>query len=264
MPSPSSFSPDALAGQHVLISGGAGAIGVGVVKALTEHGAVMTINDVIEPEQARDRFEAAGIDPARIAYVPGDLTQPSVVAGYIEAAQTRFGIFHTALCHAGMVLSAPILDYTPDDWDRLMQLNLKAAFLLAQAAARAMIGADVAGLLLFTSSWVAETPWPEIGIYNTSKAGMNQMMRSFARELAPQHIRANCIAPGIVGVGMAKRQWDTEPSYRARAEKAIPLGFMQPLESVADSFVFACSPAARYMTGTVLLVDGGCSLYPMD
>ena len=93
---------------------------------------------------------------------------------------------------------------------------------------------------------------------------MKQLMRSFARELADKGIRANAVAPGIVSVGMAKRQWDTDPSYRARAQKAIPLGYMQPLESVANAFLFLCSPAADYMTGAVLLVDGGCSLYPMD
>jgi NAD(P)-dependent dehydrogenase (short-subunit alcohol dehydrogenase family) len=89
-------------------------------------------------------------------------------------------------------------------------------------------------------------------------------MRSFARELADKGIRANAVAPGIVAAGMAQKQWDTEPDYRARAEKAIPLGHMQPLESVANGFVFICSEAANYMTGSVLLMDGGCSLYPMD
>ena len=89
-------------------------------------------------------------------------------------------------------------------------------------------------------------------------------MRGMARELAPHGIRVNAIAPGIVGAGMAKRQWDTEPGYRRRAEKAIPLGRLQPPESVADGFVFLCSDASNYMTGATLLVDGGCSLYPMD
>lgn len=77
-------------------------------------------------------------------------------------------------------------------------------------------------------------------------------------------IRVNSIALGIVAVGTAKRQWDTESDYRHRAEKAIPLGFMQPPESVADAFMFLCSHASDYMTGATLLVDGGCSLHPTD
>ena len=127
-----------------------------------------------------------------------------------------------------------------------------------------MIEDEVAGHLVFTTSWVSHTPWPDIGPYNASKAGMNQLMRSFARELAAKGIRANAIAPGIVAAGMAKRQWDTDPGYRARAQKAIPLGMMQPLESVVNAFLFLCSGAASYMTGSVLVADGGCSLYPMD
>jgi NAD(P)-dependent dehydrogenase (short-subunit alcohol dehydrogenase family) len=84
------------------------------------------------------------------------------------------------------------------------------------------------------------------------------------RELAPKKIRANANAPGIVAAGMAQWQWATDPSYRARAQRAIPVGFMQPPEGVAHAFLFLCSEMASYMTGAVLLVDGGCSLYPLD
>lgn len=258
------FSSDALLGQHIIISGGAGAIGVGIVAALTQHGARVTINDLVTPLEAYKRLDAAGIDRTRIEYVRGDLTQPDQVSRFIEAARKRFDAIHTALCHAGIVQAAPILQVSEAEWDQHLAVNLKGAFLLAQAAARSMQADKVRGQLIFTSSWVASVPWPEIGAYSTSKAGMNQLMRTFARELAPEGIRANAIAPGIVGAGMAKRQWDTEPEYQARARRAIPLGELQTVESVADAFVFLCSAAARYMTGAVLTVDGGCSLYPMD
>jgi NAD(P)-dependent dehydrogenase (short-subunit alcohol dehydrogenase family) len=90
------------------------------------------------------------------------------------------------------------------------------------------------------------------------------LMRGMAREFASHGICVNAIAPGIVAAGMAQRQWETEPDYRRRAERAIPLGCLQPPESVADALLFLCSEAADYMTGATLLVDGGCSLYPMD
>jgi NAD(P)-dependent dehydrogenase (short-subunit alcohol dehydrogenase family) len=135
---------------------------------------------------------------------------------------------------------------------------------VAQAAAQRWIAAGRPGQLIFTTSWVQDVPWPEITPYTASKAAMKQLARGFARELADKQIRANCVAPGIVAVGLAKRQWDSDPSYRARAQKAIPLGYMQPPESIANAFLFLCSPLAAYMTGSVLLVDGGCSLYPMD
>src|SRR5258708_5011206 len=261
---PSSFREDALKGQHIIISGGAGAIGIGVIKALTDHGANVTLNDVMPADAADSRLHEAGIESARQTDVRGELTQAAEVNHLIETARKKFGPIHTALCHAGIVVSGSLLDFAERDWDQIMTINVKAAFLFGQAAARAMIEDKVAGQLIFTSSWVAQVPWPDIGPYNTSKAAMNQLIRSFARELAPKNIRANSIAPGIVGVGMAKRQWDTEPDYHARASKAIPLGVMQPLESVADGFLFLCSPMASYMTGSVLLIDGGGSLYPMD
>jgi len=256
------FRDDALSGQHIVISGGAGAIGLGIVKKLVDHGARVTVNDILDAAEAQKRL--AGISAEKIQYVKGDLTQLSEVENLIKTARQKFGAIHTALCHVGMVMSGPLLEITPTQWDQTMAVNVKTGFLLGQAAAKSMLEDGIAGHLIFTTSWVAETPWPEIGPYNASKAAMNQLMRSFARELADKRIRANAIAPGIVSVGMAKHQWDTDPVYKARASKAIPLGQMQPLDSVSDAFLFLCTPAASYMTGSVLTVDGGCSLYPMD
>lgn len=258
------FSKDALAGQHIVITGGVGALGIGIVKKLTEHGAVMTVNDIVPDDEALNRLNNAGIDTPKIRYVNADVTEKSGVEKVLERGITQFGHIQTALCHTGMVQTVKLIDVEPDAWDKTMAVNVKSAMLVGQAAAKHMLQNGIRGQLIFTTSWVAETPWPEIGPYNTSKAAMNQLMRSFARELAADGIRANALAPGIVGAGMAKLQWDTDPSYKARAQKAIPLGELQTIESVADAFLFLCSPAAAYMTGSVMVVDGGCGLYPMD
>ena len=200
----------------------------------------------------------------KINYVKADLTLADETNTLVKVARERFGSIHVALCHIGMVIPKPLLTYQAEEWDETMAVNVRTAFLLGKAAACSMLEDGVKGQLIFTTSWVADVPWPEIGPYNASKAAMKQLMRSFARELADKGIRANAVAPGIVSVGLAKQQWDTDATYRARAQKAIPLGTMQPLDSVANAFLFLCSPAADYMTGAVLLVDGGCSLYPMD
>ena len=258
------FRDDALAGQHIVISGGCGAIGLGIVKKLTAHGANVTVNDILSSDQATDRLTQNGIDIKKINYIKADLTDSDETDMLISAARERFGPIYIALCHIGMVIPKPLLEYNTEEWEETMAVNVKTAFLLGSAASRSMLKDDVKGQLIFTTSWVADVPWPEIGPYNASKAAMKQLMRSFARELAAKGIHANAVAPGIVSVGLAKQQWNTDPTYRARAQKAIPLGVMQPLDSVANAFLFLCSPAADYMTGTELLVDGGCSLYPMD
>ena len=258
------FRNDALAGRHIIISGGCGAIGLGIVKRLRAHGANITVNDILTDQQASDRLSQNDIDISKINYVKADLTDAAETDMLVNTARERFGPIHVALCHIGMVIPKPLLEYKADEWDETMAVNVRTAFLLGSAASRSMLEDGTKGHLIFTTSWVADVPWPEIGPYNASKAAMKQLMRSFARELADKGIRANAVAPGIVSVGLAKQQWDTDPIYRARAQKAIPLGVMQPLNSVADAFLFLCSAAADYMTGTVLLVDGGCSLYPMD
>jgi NAD(P)-dependent dehydrogenase (short-subunit alcohol dehydrogenase family) len=224
----------------------------------------MTVNDIIDSATAEERFASAEINSESVVYVRGDLTKSDDVTRLVQTARDRNGPMHIALCHVGMAGNSPLLEVTEQDWDRMMAVNTKTAFLLGQAASRSMIEDNIAGHLIFTVSWVADVPWPDIGPYRASKAAMKELARSFARELADKGIRANAMAPGIVGAGMAKVQWDTDPSYQARAKKAIPLGTLQTVDSVADAFLFLCSPAADYMTGSVLLVDGGCSLYPMD
>lgn len=249
-----------LSRKIILITGGAGAIGRVVVQTLLAHGATVAVNDVIPAEDA----EAVLPKSERLRYFRADTARAEETAAMFDAVESMLGMPNVVCCHAGMVGAHPVTEYPLAEYDKLMEVNVRAAFVTAQEAARRWIARGIAGHLIFTTSWVQDVPWPEITPYTTSKSAMKAMMRGFARELANKGIRANAIAPGIVAVGMAKRQWDTDPSYRARASKAIPLGYMQPPESVADAFAFLCSDMAAYMTGATLLVDGGCSLYPMD
>jgi NAD(P)-dependent dehydrogenase (short-subunit alcohol dehydrogenase family) len=258
------FARNCLEDKSILITGGLGAIGCVVVGQLLEHSARVAVNDIVSEDDARKIFEERHWPQDRACYIRADVTQASEAAQAVQEAVATFGRLDVALCHAGMAHTCSILDYPEAEWDKILSLNLKSAFLVAQAAARSMVERNVKGKIIFTSSWVQDFPWPDITPYNVTKSGMKMLMRGMARELASRGIRVNSVAPGIVGVGMAKRQWDTEPDYRRRAEKAIPLGYLQSPESVAEAFIFLCSDAADYMTGVTLLVDGGCSLYPMD
>ncbi len=260
----SEFASDCLAGKSILITGALGAIGRTIVGALLAHRATVIANDVIEEHDAAATAKEHGWTSERYFYARADITKSAEVQALLKAVQTQAGKLDVALCHAGMVIPAPILNYSEQDWDQTVNLNLRGSFLVAQAAAKMMVEQKTAGKIVFTTSWVQDVPWPEITPYTVTKSGMRTLMRGMARELASMGIRVNAVAPGIVGVGMAKKQWDTDPSYRGRAEKAIPLGQLQTPESVADAIIFLCSSASDYMTGATLLVDGGCSLYPMD
>jgi NAD(P)-dependent dehydrogenase (short-subunit alcohol dehydrogenase family) len=258
------FAKDCLGGKAILITGGLGAIGRVVVGRLAEHSAKVAVNDVLADDEAEKIIHGAGWPIDQLVYVRADVTKPDQAQLAVARTTERFGRLDVALCHAGMAHSCAIINYPEQEWDKIQAVNLKSAFLVAQASAGAMIQHGIKGKIIFTSSWVQDVPWPDITPYNVTKSGMKALMRGMARELAPHGIRVNSIAPGIVGVGMAKRQWDTEPDYQRRAEKAIPLGTLQTPESVADAMIFLASDAADYVTGVTLLVDGGCSLYPMD
>ena len=260
----SKFANDCLAGKCVLITGGLGSIGRVVVSGLIAHGACVVANDILDDEQAKLIASKNKWPKSHFAYVRADVTKSDEVLGLIQTTLASAGKIDIAVCHAGMVQSCGILEYSEEDWDRIVKLNLRGAFLVAQATARVMVEHKVAGKLIFTSSWIQDVPWPNVVPYTVTKSGIRALMRGMARELAASGIRVNAIAPGIVDVGLAKQQWDNEPDYRKRAEKAIPLGQMQSAQSVADALLFLCSDASDYMTGATLLVDGGCSLYPMD
>jgi NAD(P)-dependent dehydrogenase (short-subunit alcohol dehydrogenase family) len=258
------FAQNCLEGKVIVITGGLGAIGRVIVARLLTHAARVAVNDIVPEDDARRQMQEAGWPKDRCRYVRADVTRAAEAQALVAKTLEDFGRLDIALCHAGMAHTCPIVDYPEGEWDKILAVNLKSAFLVAQAAARAMIQQGVKGKIIFTASWVQDAPWPDITPYTVSKSGMKMLMRGMARELAAKGIRVNSVAPGIVSVGMARRQWDTEPDFRQRAEKAIPLGFLQSPESVADAFVFLCSAASDYMTGTTFLVDGGCSLYPMD
>jgi NAD(P)-dependent dehydrogenase (short-subunit alcohol dehydrogenase family) len=247
-----------LSTELVLISGGEGALGEHICAKLVSCGATVLSVDVADSREGRDLEMPEGVWRFR-----ADVSVGAEVEELLDTIRERFDRYpSTVCCHAGVVTSYPVLDYPLGAFDDLFRVNVRGAFVLAQAAARRWRDAGLAGHLIFTSSWVQDHPWPEIAPYCASKAAMYSLMRSFAKELAPYGIRANAVLPGIVSAGMARRQWDEDPEYRRRAQGAIALGELQAPDSVADAFAFLCSRMASYMTGSRLLVDGGCSLGP--
>jgi NAD(P)-dependent dehydrogenase (short-subunit alcohol dehydrogenase family) len=255
---------EGIAGKVILVTGGCGDLGRATVQALVAEGATVVASDLYPPDEARARLGGWG-DAGGIAhYVRADVRERPEVDAAIADIVARFGRLDIAISNAGVGRGIPFLDITPEDWAFHLDSNLTGCFHVGQAAAQQMVAQGRGGLILFTGTWVQEIPWPEIAAYCASKGGLLMLMRCMARELAPYRIRANIVAPGIVKAGLAGRQYEHELQYRERVGKVIPLGEMGTPQQVAQAFVYLCSAAADYMTGTSLLIDGGCSLFRFD
>ena len=245
----------AFEGQIALVTGAAGDLGSAMAKALAARGAEVVSWDIQPEANAR---ETLGTLSERYCQV--DVRDRGLVDAEV-AALPRLDI---VCSNAGIVAAEPFLELTTENWQEHLDINLTGCFHVAQAAARRMVTDGTRGRIIITSSWVGQIPWPEITPYSVSKAGVNMLTKQMARELAVHGIRVNAIAPGIVNAGLAGRQLREEPQYAARVAKVIPLGSPGQPHEIAEAVCYLASEATAYMTGSILTLDGGCSLFQFD
>ena len=244
--------------QHVLVTGAGGDIGSAIVEHFLRDGASVTAIDIKSEGEILKRYSPA--DHGRIKAVCLDLCDQAAVSALIHSGDP----LDCVIGNAGVGGTAAFIDIDATFWQHTLDVNLTANFNLGQAAARHFIEHKTAGRIVFTGSWVGSVPWPEITAYTVSKAGLEMLAKQMARELAVHGIRVNVVAPGIVRAGLAGELLKTDPVYTKRAGKVVPLGEFQTASQVADVVGFLCSKAGEYITGTVLLADGGCSLFQFD
>lgn len=250
---------EGIAGLRIAISGGAGDIGAAMGAELTRHGGRVALIDRKTADEAAPWIERASANGA-VDYIRADVTDRHA----IDLALSGMGELDIVIVNQAIGRGIPFLELTQEQWQEHVDVNLTGCFNVAQAAARLMVARGRGGRILFTGTWVQDIPWPEISAYSATKAGVKMLARSMARELAIHRILVNVIAPGIVYAGLAKHQMETEPQYLRRIQHVIPLGRPQQAEEVAQATAFLCSSAASYITGSVLLADGGCSLFQFD
>lgn len=249
-----------LNGKTAIVTGGAGDLGNAMARHLAQNGAHVVIWDIARRDQAGPAITRVRQHDPQALYAEVDVRDRAAV----DQALASLPQVDIVCSNAGIVAAQPFLEISGDYWQEHLDVNLTGCFNLGQAAARRMVADGRPGRIIMTSSWVAQIPWPEITAYTVSKAGLNMLVKQMARELAPYGILVNAVAPGIVKAGLAGKQLREEPHYAARVAKAIPLGEPGSPEEIAAAVVYLAGPQTAYMTGSILTLDGGCSLFQFD
>ena len=249
-----------LGGKTAIVTGAAGDLGNAMARQLAENGAHVVMWDIVPRAEAAEAIKRVKAHDAAVEYAEVDVRDRAAV----DQAIANLEQLDIVCSNAGIVEAQPFLELSGDNWRNHLDINLTGCFNVCQAAAREMVADGTKGRLILTSSWVGSIPWPEITAYTVSKAGVNMLVKQMARELAIHGILVNAVAPGIVDAGLAGRQLREEPQYAARVAKVIPLVEPGSPEEIAAAVVYLASPQTAYMTGSILTLDGGCSLFQFD
>jgi NAD(P)-dependent dehydrogenase (short-subunit alcohol dehydrogenase family) len=185
--------------------------------------------------------------------VAADAATPAEVAAMMQAAVERFGRLDVLVNNAGVQTWKPLLDVTEDEWDLVIDTNLKGCFLCTQAAARHMKAGG--GAIVNIGSGSNKVPFPSLVAYTASKGGIEMFTKVAALELAAHRIRVNCVAPGAVEIERTRQEL---PNYAEALGRITPLGRVGTPEDIADAVVFLASQGSRFITGQTVHVDGAC------
>lgn len=241
-----------LDGKRVLITGALGGFGRALVRRFQEEGATVIATGRKAPgEVAKDLRELFAKVPE---YLQLDYTDPCSIRAVVKEAAAG-----VVIANAGQTSPVPLHETSPEDWKRVLAVNLTGNFLLGKEAANLMAERG-GGAILFVGSWAQTVPQRNLGAYGASKAGMKMMALCLAKELAHRQVRINVISPGIIDTGMAARQMNLQPERRERASRVALCGRLGRAEEIADACAFLCSERASYIYGADLLIDGGASL----
>lgn len=247
------------AGQTAIVTGAGRGMGRAVALGLAAEGANVVVAEVDEPA-AKEVVDELQKNGARALAFKVDISSVANVRALFENTLAEFGGVDILINNAGIGIAKPLVDYTEADWDKQLGVNLKGMFFATQEAARHMIPkrrgkiVNFASTAAFVSSSTPETA------YDISKGGVRQLTISVAAELAPYHINVNAVAPGTIMTDLTLRVLDTEEKM-ARASAKIPLGRLGKPDDMVGPVLFLCSDEASYVTGHVLVVDGGWLLY---
>src|SRR3954470_14514527 len=256
-----------LRGKNVLVTGGTSGIGQAIAIRFAECGANVAINYLRTAEEATETEERVHACLARVrrravrdVLVRGDVSKEEDVVAMLESAVDGLGGIDVLVNNAGIQISSPSHELSTSDFDKVLAVNLRGAFLCAREAVKRFLAAGTHGVIINVSSVHQLIPKPNYLAYSTSKAGMESLTQTLALEYAAHGIRVNAIAPGAT-VTPINRAWIDDPVKRAMVESHIPMGRAGTADEMAGVTCFLASEDAAYITGQTIFVDGGLTLF---
>jgi glucose 1-dehydrogenase len=259
---------EGLKGKNVLVTGGSSGIGQAIAVRFAEYGANVAINYLRRPEEAAEteeqvhacarRVKQAGV---RDVLVQGDVSVEDEVVRMVEDAAGQLGGVDVLVNNAGIQISRPSHELSSDDFDRVLAVNLRGAFLCAREVIRRFLDTNTPGVVINISSVHQRIPKPGYLGYSVSKGGMQNLTTTLALEYAGNGIRVNGIGPGAT-ITPINRAWIDDPQKKAQVESHIPMARAGTADEMAGVTCFLASDDAAYITGQTIYVDGGLTLYP--
>jgi NAD(P)-dependent dehydrogenase (short-subunit alcohol dehydrogenase family) len=249
-----------LANKIALVTGAGSGIGRGIAHRFAAEGASLTLSDIAEAglQETAALIEEAG---GRSISVVGDVALRADAERMVEAAVTHWGRLDLAVNNAGISGSrqATLAHLTPDEeWERVMAVNVSGVFRVASAAIRQML-AQGSGTIINIASAAGLVPFPARAVYNASKGAVISFTRALALDYAPNHIRVNAICPGMVETAMTRWRLDV-PELRQQVLDMTPWGRIGRTEDIAAAAVYLASDEAEFVTGHMLVIDGGWTI----
>jgi glucose 1-dehydrogenase len=249
--------------KNVLVTGAAQGIGFAVAKRFAEEGASVFIVDRVETAQMAAALEKIrSVAKSRKALIAGhraDISNEAAVDEGFKAAVAALGQIDILVNNAGINRGYPSDQFPVEEFDQVLNVNLRAVFIFSQFAIRHFLERKIPGVIVNNSSNHESQPKPGFIAYSVSKGGLGNLTKTLALEFADRGIRINSVAPGAV-VTPLNKSWTDDPQKRANVESHIPLGKAATAEEIAGVFAFLASEDAVYITGQTIYADGGLTL----
>lgn len=254
-----------LEGKNALITGSSTGIGRAIAIRFAQEGANVVINYHRSGEEAKETqrqvTEACRSAGCKNLIIQADVSIEEDVAGMFNKVLGEWGTLDILVNNAGIEKRSPSHETGTEDFDKVIAVDLRSAFLCSREAIKHFLSRESGGIILNTSSVHEIIPWPEYLSYTISKSGMGGLTKTLALEYADKGIRVNAVGPGAI-LTPINRDLMESPERRKEAEKHIPLGRIGTPEEIAAVFAFLASDDASYITGQTIFACGGLTLYP--